>query len=79
MKTTIIEPCRAALYVAALAAVLIQVIVFIAILVLGVRQEAFTSPTFRIGVAVVVAGAVYGARRPRRKAAFNAPATQQAR
>jgi glycerol uptake facilitator-like aquaporin len=79
MKPTIIEQCRAALSVAALAAVLIQLVVFIAILALGVSQDVFTSPAFRLGVVIVVAGAVYGVRRPRRKALYDPLLSRQAR
>lgn len=78
MKPTIIEQWRAYLFVAALAAVAIQAVVFIAILVLHVRTDVFTSPPFRIGVVAAIAGAVHVVRLLARDAFRDAIANRHA-
>ena len=79
MKSSIIEQCRAWLFLASLSATLIQAVVFIAIVVLRVPQDVFTSPLFRIGVALAIAAAVFVMRRLARNAFRNALASGHAR
>ncbi|MFP6562793.1 hypothetical protein WJ542_31510 [Paraburkholderia sp. B3] len=78
MKPTIIEQCRAYLYLAGLAAILIQAVVFIAIFVFRVPQEVFATPAFRIGVVLAIAGITWGLRHLAREAFRNALASRHA-
>jgi Na+/H+-translocating membrane pyrophosphatase len=78
MKPTIIEQCRAYLYLAGLAAILIQAVIFIAILVFSVPQSVFTTPAFHVGVAAAIAGFTWGLRHLAREAFRNALASRHA-
>ncbi|WP_043201988.1 hypothetical protein [Paraburkholderia acidipaludis] len=78
MKPTIIEQCRAYLYLAGLAATLIQAVVFISIVIFRVPQDIFTAPAFRIGIAVAIAGVTWGLRHLAREAFRSALASRHA-
>lgn len=78
MQPTIIDQCRAYLYLAALAATSIQAVVFIAILVLRVPQDVFTTPPFRIGVVAAIACVTWVVQRLAREAFHNALASRHA-
>ncbi|WP_322015695.1 hypothetical protein [Paraburkholderia sp. J12] len=79
MKPPLIEQLRTYLQLAALSAILIQAVVFIAILVLQVPQAVFTSAPFRVGAAVAVALSVYAMRGLARDAFRDALASRHAR
>lgn len=78
MKPTIIEQYRAYLYLAGLAATLIQAAVFIAILVFRVPQDVFATPAFRVGVVAVIAGVTWVLRHLARTAFRDALASRHA-
>jgi hypothetical protein len=79
MKPPLIEQLRAYLQLAALSAILIQAVVFIAIVVLQVPQAVFTSALFRIGAALAIAVSVYAMRGLARDAFRDALASRHAR
>jgi hypothetical protein len=78
MQPTIIEQCRAYLYLAALAATLIQAVVFIAILVLRVPQDVFATPAFRIAALTAIAGITWVLRHLASEAFRDALASRHA-
>lgn len=54
MKPSTVVQVRASLRLAALAATLIQAVVFIAVSIVGIPEKVFESAAFRIGVVVAV-------------------------
>ncbi|WP_233872073.1 hypothetical protein [Paraburkholderia adhaesiva] len=79
MKPSTIELWRAHLFVASLAAALIQIAVFFAILVWRIPQDVFTSSQFRLGVVALVACSVIAVRRLAHSAFHSALASRHVR
>jgi hypothetical protein len=79
MKPSIIDPCRAYLLVASLAAVASQTVILLSMLVLDVPEDVFTSPLSRVCVVAVIAATVLVVRRLAREAFCDALATRHAR
>lgn len=79
MTPSNIQQWRTHQFVASLAAILIQAVVFIAIVALGMPQDVFASPAFHIGVAVTIGAVVLAVRRLAHEAFRDALASRHAR